>query len=248
MATDKNTPLLAAGVVIGGIIGGWFGSTLGVAESSGEEHAAAPASQSLNEEDQETMERMSRYLESLQVEMDLLRADFDRSEREAPSMAANTSGGRREVGAPPAIFSGPAPEVSEEQLSAMLDRRDAEKEAERRTRDDQRRKERIDRRMERYQESLGLSDAQTYDMGQIIAEADAARSNLFSEMRESGNWDRELIREQATAMNEKTNTALSGILSTTQMDSYLAEQENSRGFGGGRDRGNRGGRGSGEQF
>ena len=41
-------------------------------------------------------------------------------------------------------------------------------------------------------------------------------------------------------MNEKTNTALSGILSTTQMDSYLAEQENSRGFGGGRDRGSGG--------
>jgi hypothetical protein len=83
-------------------------------------------------------------------------------------------------------------------------------------------------------------------MGLILAEASSNRTEMFRELRDSGDWDRDAMRNSMTSMQEQTNTSLEGILSSTQMDTYLSEQESQRGnWGGGR--GGRGGRGGGDQ-
>ena len=249
MSTDRNTPLLAALVVAGGLIGGWVAVTLGSPDSSGESQASLPAATTNNaawSDTSESVDKLTRSVEALQVEMDLLRADLDRGLRSTPKDAGGPAGAsRRELAAPPSPSSAPA-EVSAAQLNALLDQREERETAQRRERDAERRQDRIDRQMDEWRDTLGLNDAQTHDMGLILAEASSNRTEMFRELRDSGDWDRDAMRNSMTSMQEQTNTSLEGILSSTQMESYLSEQESQRGnWGGGR--GGRGGRGGGDQ-
>lgn len=252
MSTDRNTPLLAALVVAAGLIGGWVAVTLGSPDASSEPQASLPATTYSNadwSDTSESVDTLTRSVEALQVEMDLLRADLDRGLRSAPKDAEIPAGSsRRVLAAPPSESPAPA-EVDVAQVNAILDQREERESAERRERAAERSQGRIDRQMNQWRDTLGLNDAQTHDMGLILAEASSKRSEMFSELRNSGDWDRDAMRSSMTSMQEQTNTSLAGILNSTQMDTYLFEQENQRGgwggWGGGRS--GRGGRGGGDQ-
>lgn len=117
-------------------------------------------------------------------------------------------------------------------VNAAIEKREADEAAERDARRAERREEQMERRMENYVTELGLDAAQADQMKTILLETDTARSDLFTEMRDSGNMDRETIRDMMSELNETQNEKLSEVLNPTQMEQYT-EMSSNRGFGGG---------------
>jgi uncharacterized membrane protein YgcG len=144
----------------------------------------------------------------------------------------------------------PTPPEIRAELNALLEEREVAQTRERAAREEERRQERLDRQMTEWQEKLGLNDAQALQMRDILADSSRKRSELFTEMREGGGFDREYIREQMQVMRDSTNDALSNVLFPDQFSTYQEESENSRGFGGrgGRGSGGSGGSGGGRPF
>jgi hypothetical protein len=154
--------------------------------------------------------------------------------------------GRRRVDqaapAPGAIDPNTLEPILDQAMSDFLEEREAQQAAERRQREEERRQERLDRQMERLQEQLGLTDAQAH----VLNEADLKRNEFFQSLRESGEFDRDAMRDFMTRAQEETNIALGGILTVEQLASFNETAgQGMRGMfggpGGGRTGGGRGG-------
>ena len=103
-------------------------------------------------------------------------------------------------------------------------------ETQRREREDRRIEQaqnRMNRRMERYTEDLGLSPYQTQEMGRILLQQDQKIRAYFEEFREGGGpADHGDIRSTMTELRGGTRDQLSLILSVDQMSQY---EESSQG-------------------
>jgi hypothetical protein len=128
-------------------------------------------------------------------------------------------------------------------VNAAIEKREADVEAERSERRSARRKEQLDRQMERFTEELGLDAVQADQMRTILDETSRKRNAFFSEMRDSGVMDRDLIRRTMTELNDSVTEQLGDVLTTDQMDKY--SELNASRFGGPGPGGGGGGRGSG---
>lgn len=125
-------------------------------------------------------------------------------------------------------------------VNAAIEKREADEAAERDAQRAVRREEQMERRMENYVTELGLDAAQADQMKTILLDGDKARTDFFTDMRESGTMDRQAMREAMTELTETQNEQLSTVLNPTQMEQYSEMSSNRGGFGGGG-----GGRGAG---
>jgi hypothetical protein len=104
--------------------------------------------------------------------------------------------------------------------------------------------QRIEERLTRYQETLGLSNAQVRDMRSVLIAQDDKREALRASM-EGGEGDRRTMFEGMRTIRDETNSALSGFLSAEQLRLYQEQEEGEfRGF----ERGRRGDGGPGGGF
>lgn len=128
-------------------------------------------------------------------------------------------------------------------VNAAIEKREADEAATREADRAVRLDERLDREMERWTSELGLSADQASEMKTILGDTTKARTDFFTEMRESGTMDRELMREKMTELGETQSEQLGNLLDATQMEKYTESSANSGfgGFGGGRRGGNTGG-------
>jgi len=103
--------------------------------------------------------------------------------------------------------------------------------------------DRVNERVERYRDELGLDSRQANDMARVLVEEELKRDELFSQMREGGGMGRESIREGMMEIRDVSRDELSRILTPEQYDGYVEMSDWRRG---GRDRGpDPGGRGGG---
>ena len=231
---------LAAGVV-GAVIGGNLGSPATTDQSNEAVHEIAAIT-----------DRMEQLLEGQEVLADRL------SRLEARPMASSNP--RRAPVAPPETPAMPAElerlaaSLSDETAplpanftarvgEAMEEVRELERQEEA-ARREERNEERMERRLVELQESLGLSNGQVLSLGNVLRDDRTARTELFTEIRESGDWGS--MREASQALREDRNAALAGVLTPSQLEQYKeTEESNDRGWGGGRGggRGGSGGRG-----
>lgn len=106
-------------------------------------------------------------------------------------------------------------------------------------------RQRVEDRVARLQESLGLSNVQTRDLRTVLLDQEDKRDALFSSIRD-GQGDPMSMRDSMRDLRDQTNTALQGILTADQYDSYReTERDDFRGGFGGGGFGGRGGRGGG---
>ena len=147
-------------------------------------------------------------------------------------------GGRRGeplAGGPGGAMGGPAVMMGgasmEREFEAYLQQRDANKTAEREIKRAEQRKERASKQALKAQEKYGLDEYQTSVLEGALLAKDEARSKAFTEMRESGSFDREQMRETMTDIRETELNTLSSAFTAEQMSQYEADTE-SRGFGG----------------
>ncbi len=124
-----------------------------------------------------------------------------------------------------------------------LDKQEAEERAAQR---EIREAERMDERMAKYSEELGLNQFQADEMRKTLDTQTQQRNDMFSAMRggDMGGMSREEMRDQMGQIRTETNTALQNLLSPTQYEQYEGMDNND--FGGGRrGGGNNGGGGAG---
>ena len=232
--TQNTTHIIL--ILLGGFVGGLAGGTLlGGAATEAEPlyTADGPQVSAQSEELAERVQGLEGTLVGMEAALDGLRTELADRQREpiAPPVAKKYTGRGR--GGPQSAASG-APAEEEERFAAYLERLDEEEKVEREGREAERREERMVRRMDRYTSELGLDGYQSQEMSRIMTESDKNRSAYFTEMRESGSFDRESIRETMTEMQGVVNDELGQILTEGQMSDYEAMQENSRrGWGGG---------------
>ena len=78
---------------------------------------------------------------------------------------------------------------------------------------------------------LGLSKDQVEKITPIVTEAQKKQSEAFAKMRESGNMDRDKMREEFTKMREETDKQLKAVLTPDQgvkLDAYRKKQAEER--------------------
>lgn len=78
---------------------------------------------------------------------------------------------------------------------------------------------------------LGLSKEQVEKVTPIVTEAQKKQSVAFAKMRESGNMDREKMREEFTKMREETDKQIKAVLTPEQvvkLDAYRKKQAEER--------------------
>jgi len=103
--------------------------------------------------------------------------------------------------------------------------------------------DRVNERVERYRDELGLDGRQANDMARVLVNEELRRDELFGKMREGGGMGRDSIRESMMEIRDVSREELSRILSPEQYDGYVEMTDWRRG---GRDRGpDPGGRGGG---
>ncbi|MDP7245268.1 MAG: hypothetical protein QF389_01645 [Planctomycetota bacterium] len=234
---NQSSPLVLVLVaVLGGVFGAWFVTTTGQPVPEASVSVALPTLPGEAPEDD-----LAQSVSALQVEVDLLRNQLEnrRTLAVAPPPEAMNVGSDH-----PGALSGmpPPPSAMRAEFNALMEERELNRTQERETRDQERRESRLDRQMQDWQEKLGLNDAQAVQMRDILADSSLKRSELFSEMRDGGNFDREYMREQMQVMRDTTNDALSNVLFPDQFTTYQEESSSSRWWGGG-GQGGGGGRG-----
>ena len=106
--------------------------------------------------------------------------------------------------------------------------------------------QRIEERVTRLQQELGLNNRQTSDLRTALITQDEKREALFTSMRE-GNGDPSTMRESFRTLRDDAQAELQRILTPAQYTAYQASEESEfgrRGFGdfGPRDFGQPGGR------
>lgn len=229
--------LILLGGFVGGLIGNTFfgGPELSVAVDAGSAEASTPS------EFVTRLQNVEGSIAGMKASLDEMKTTLSERRREPLPSNPSASSGRSNASA------GGLKAGEEERFSSYLEKREDAKAAERKAEEDERRAERATRRVERYVERLGLDSYQSQEMARIMATADEERSSYFREMRDSGDWDREAVREAMQEMSSNTTDQLSQLLNDDQMSEYESMQSEGRGGwggwgGGGRgDRGDRGG-------
>lgn len=248
--------------LLAGLAGGTVGSSLLAPESSSAAPIQDDANASLESVSDEVTESLQAQIRELQgkileleknqMEVSTARATLPRETRENEEETFASNG--PDPSSIPASFSTGDPNF-DHRVMAVLEAKEEQERQERRQREEERAQRRMEERVQRYREELGLDDYQTQEMARILTDADNQRRDYFNQLRANrdmgGDWDRESIREQMTALNENTNTQLSSILNQEQMTKYEEGNNNwgdffgggRRGGGGGNNGGNRGRRG-----
>ncbi len=249
MSQSSTTPVLIGLVagLVGGILGGMVMSGPAAAEPITEQTAAAPAA--APQAGEADLPAPAGPLGTDPADLRPLDERLAAVEHELALLQGQVAGRRRvdqAAPAPGAIDPNTLEPILDQAMSDFLEEREAQQAAERRQREEERRQERLDRQMERLQEQLGLTDAQAHDMQQVLNEADLKRNEFFQTLRESGEFDREAVRDFMTRAQEETNIALGGILNVDQLATFNETVgQGMRGFfgGGGGRTGGGGGRG-----
>jgi hypothetical protein len=117
-------------------------------------------------------------------------------------------------------------------VNAAIEKREADEAATRAAARALQLEQRLEREMKRWTEELGLSADQASQMKTILNDTTVARTEFFTEMRESGTMDRELVREKLTELNDTQNEQLGNVLDSSQMEKYTESTANT--FMGGR--------------
>jgi hypothetical protein len=251
MSQASTTPVLLLGLVaglVGGLLGGMVMSGPSAADPAVEQSAAAPSPAARTDADAD-LPAPAGPLGSDPADLRPLNERLAAVEHELALLQGQVAGRRRvdqAAPAPGAIDPNTLEPILDQAMSDFLEEREAQQAAERRQREEERRQERLDRQMERLQEQLGLTDAQAHDMQQVLNEADLKRNEFFQSLRESGEFDRDAMRDFMTRAQEETNIALGGILTVEQLASFNETAgQGMRGMfggpGGGRTGGGRGG-------
>ncbi len=76
------------------------------------------------------------------------------------------------------------------------------------------------RETEMLKKELNLDDATTEKLGEINLKYSKKRMEIFKEMRESGNFDREKMREKMTELDAEKNKELKKIFTEEQYEQY----------------------------
>lgn len=101
-------------------------------------------------------------------------------------------------------------------------RREDETREERRERWERRGREWEQQRVERMQEDLGLSDQQIEQTREVVKNARTSVREAFREMRETGNMDRDQIREALAGIKTDSDAAMKEILDAEQFEKMQA--------------------------
>lgn len=135
-------------------------------------------------------------------------------------------------------------------VGQALDTIRAKEDAEREQKRKELQAQRIEDRVTKLQQELGLNNRQTSDVRTALITADDKREALFASMRDmAAGGPGEGMREGFRTIREETHTALKATLTPEQFEAYKTSEESEFGrrgfgdFGGGRppDGGNRGG-------
>jgi hypothetical protein len=129
----------------------------------------------------------------------------------------------------------------EMRFSAYIDNIEKKKEEEREAAREQRREDQLARRVDRLSEELGLDTYQKGEMQRVLSESETATRDYFANLRESGNFDRDTMRQGMADLNQKTTDQLTGFLNPGQLEQYQASNTGFQRFFGGDVGGGRGG-------
>ncbi|HCY39751.1 MAG TPA: hypothetical protein DHV48_00060 [Prolixibacteraceae bacterium] len=91
--------------------------------------------------------------------------------------------------------------------------------------------ERLQREIDGLTTALGLSKEDVAKITPIVTEAQKKQSEAWAKMRESGNMDREKMREERTKMTAETDKALKAVLTAEQgvkLDAFRKQQAEER--------------------
>jgi hypothetical protein len=128
------------------------------------------------------------------------------------------------------------PETGSEQLeSLVLNVLEAKEDRERAERDERRREAleaRLDERLADLTEKLGLNTYQAGELKRVLTSEQEARDTFFAEMRETGTWDREAMRDGMEEIRTTTRTELQTVLSAGQYEQYVEQDTGFGSFGG----------------
>ena len=249
----KSSILLLA--VVSGGIGGAAGAVLTSLALSDDGDArrpapvtAAPAPAELAELREENA-RLAERLNRLEVQ-----ASLRAGERTAAANPARAESGfdLAEIEALLASLNKPdqpPPAGLQRLVERALEDKEARERAEREEAERIRREERLDERMARMAEELGLDPTQKEQVRAALWKREEAMAAMWREMRNASGrgsflGDREAVREKFAAIRDASVQAIQAALSPAQFEQYQEKFENDRfggrgGFGGG-DRGGRG--------
>ena len=90
---------------------------------------------------------------------------------------------------------------------------------------------RLQRELDGLTTELSLSKDQVEKVTPIVTEAQKKQAEAFAKMRESGNVDRDKMREERTKMQEETDKLLKAVLTPEQgvkLDAYRKKQAEER--------------------
>jgi hypothetical protein len=90
---------------------------------------------------------------------------------------------------------------------------------------------RLQREIEGLTAALGLSADEVAKITPIVTEAQKKQTEAFAKMRESGDMDREKMREEMTKMRAETDKELKAVLTPEQgvkLDAYRKQQAEER--------------------
>ena len=90
---------------------------------------------------------------------------------------------------------------------------------------------RLQRELDGLNTELGLTKDQLAKVTPIVTDAQKKQSEAFAKMRESGNMDRDKMREEFTKMREETDKQLKAVLTPEQvvkLDAYRKKQAEER--------------------
>jgi len=91
--------------------------------------------------------------------------------------------------------------------------------------------ERLQREITRITTALNLNKDEVAKITPIVTEAQKKQSEAFAKMRESGNMDRDKMREEMTKIRTETDKALKAVLTAEQgvkLDEFRKKQAEER--------------------
>ncbi|MGK0481190.1 MAG: hypothetical protein ACJAQ3_001162 [Planctomycetota bacterium] len=133
----------------------------------------------------------------------------------------------------------------EQAVAAVIEMREERSKLERDQKRAEAEEKRLEDRLAKLQTDLGLDQNQLNSMRTIYQDQDEQRAGLRDKMTElrDGGGSREDIRTIWTDMRDSANTAIEGVLTPSQYESYQESNQSDRGFGRGGGGGNTGGGG-----
>lgn len=240
-------PLLLGSLALGGGLLGGLGGALLLQPAPTPSSAPGSAALELEPEeapDLEAQQRRIRQLESevssLQVALSVLEARM--TERREEIVAAVDEPGEFGAGSPE-IAGGLAgsPQLMEGLVDArvqeILEARDEEEAEERERAMAEMRDRRVSAQLDRLRRELNLDDFQSVEMKRILVGTDQKRLDFFMKMRESGQWDRDLMRDSLETIRSEARDEVALVLTPSQLEGYDGIMTDNRGWGGGPPRG-----------